>query len=308
MGEVGKTSIHIEPVKAGSEAHNLREKELDYVNKELTRLNEKVSYDTIANRLEQIKAKYTATTGQKMQNKATPIREGVIVVNDRIDILELQSLAFMIEERFGIRAFQIHLHADEGHRDLTTQEWKPNLHAHMVFDWTDKETGKSIKLNRQDMAEMQTLCASALHMDRGVSSDVKHLNAVQFKVAETEKNLNRLRVEEATIKPKENISKAVSKAAEKLTGLLGVTKNDKEKDALKSEIIALKEEIQTLGRKNEFENHILQTTIRELDKEKSWHKSLREKFESAKIEIQRLKNLYEPNINQNKNKQQRLEM
>lgn len=58
----------------------------------------------------------------------------------------------------------------------------------MIFDWTDGHTGKTIKLNQHDMAEMQTITAECLNMERGVSSDRKHLSAIQYKnQAESEK-------------------------------------------------------------------------------------------------------------------------
>ena len=37
---MGATSIHVQAVKPGSEIHNFREKELDYVRPELSHLNE----------------------------------------------------------------------------------------------------------------------------------------------------------------------------------------------------------------------------------------------------------------------------
>ena len=43
----------------------------------------------------------------------------------------------------------------------------------MIFDWTDGETGRTRKLNKQDMAEMQTILAECLGMERGISSDRK---------------------------------------------------------------------------------------------------------------------------------------
>ena len=58
----------------------------------------------------------------------------------------------------------------------------------MIFDWTDGETGRTRKLNKQDMAEMQTMLAECLGMERGISSDRKHLSAIQYKnMAEAEK-------------------------------------------------------------------------------------------------------------------------
>ena len=75
-----QTSIHVQPVKGGSEQHNKREKQLDYIRPELFHQNEYWENDTQAVRLETIKARYLKTTGQKMQAKATPIREAVVVI------------------------------------------------------------------------------------------------------------------------------------------------------------------------------------------------------------------------------------
>jgi hypothetical protein len=297
------TSINIQPVKAGSESHNLREKELDYVKKELTPLNESISHDTIANRLETINAKYIATVGQQMQKKANPIREGVIVIDKSTEMWQLEELAKAYENRFGMRAIQIHMHNDEGHMDLITQEWKPNYHAHMVFDWTDKNTGKSVKMNRQDMAEMQTLCAKHLGMERGVSSDVKHLNALQFKAQKAQEELAKvsalvdnketalelLKIENEKIKPKENVSKVISKTAEIALDFLGKTKNDKENDALKTEIIALKKENKTIGEKYDKECRSSSTYYFELRSEKEKVDSLKRKNNNLEGESKTLK-------------------
>ena len=77
---MGATSIHVQAVKPGSEIHNFREKELDYVRPELSHLNESWVADSISHRLESAKQRYLDTVGQKMQAKAAPIREGVIVI------------------------------------------------------------------------------------------------------------------------------------------------------------------------------------------------------------------------------------
>ena len=173
-----QTSIHVQPVKGGSEQHNKREKELDYVRKDLSHLNEYWEKNTQTDRLENIKSRYLQSTGQKMQAKATPIREAVVVIKSETTMEDLKRLSNAYRQRFGIDTFQIAIHKDEGY---PKGEWKPNLHAHLVFDWTNQETGKSLKLNRQDMVEMQTITAEVLHMDRGVSSDKQHLSAIQYK-------------------------------------------------------------------------------------------------------------------------------
>jgi hypothetical protein len=181
-----QTSINVQPAKGGSEQHNKREKELDYVRKDLSHLNQYWEIDTQANRLATIKELAKAKTGRTMQAKATPIREGVVVIQKSTTMEDLHRLADAYRDRLGIEVFQIAIHRDEGHKG--SKEWKSNLHAHLVFDWTDHNTGKSVKLNRQKMAEMQTITAEVLGMERGKSSEKKHLTAQQYKAAaETER-------------------------------------------------------------------------------------------------------------------------
>lgn len=175
------TSIHIKPCKIGSaEEHNHRLKALDYVRADLTKFNENWTDGiSLSQHLENIKRLTKEKTGRKMQAKATPIREGVIVVKETTTLADLKRFTQECEKRWGIRALQISNHKDEGH--MRDKEWKPNYHAHVIFDFTDRTTGKSIKLSRQDMAQMQTLLADTLQMERGKSSDLKHLDAIQYK-------------------------------------------------------------------------------------------------------------------------------
>lgn len=233
------TSINIQPVKGGSEQHNKREKYLDYIRSELSHLNESWEIDTISNRLETIKANYEKSTGQKMQKKATPIREGVVVIQKDTTMKQLQDFAKKAEERFGIKAIQIYTHKDEGH--VGSKEWKPNYHAHIVFDWT-QPNGKSCKLNRQDMAELQSILAKSLGMERGKSSDKQHLDSMQYKNEKEKEKNQELRKEAENIQAKKSVKEAVFKTSERFKDLLGITTNDREKEALRSENSKIKEE------------------------------------------------------------------
>ena len=176
---MAQTSIHFQAVKGGSEQHNKREKFLDYVFEELTYKNEYWEKDTQENRLEFCKQNAKEKTGRKMQAKATPIREAVVVIDEFTTMDDLKNLSDRFLERFGIDVFQIAIHKDEGY--INGKDKKLNLHAHLVVDWTDHNTGKSLKLDRNDMAEMQTITAEVLQMERGVSSERKHLSAMQYK-------------------------------------------------------------------------------------------------------------------------------
>ena len=166
---------------------------------------------------------------------------------------ELQQFAAVCKERFGIEAFQIHIHKDEGY--MNAKQWTPNLHAHVVFDWT-QPNGKSVRLSRDDMAELQTIASEALGMERGVSSDRKHLSAMQYKTEcakeqlqelsndissaldkhkDVQNQLLQLQKELRSIETKKNVQKLISKASEKFYGLIGKTVNDREKRYLKSQ-------------------------------------------------------------------------
>ena len=157
-----QTSINVQPVKGGSsEEHNKRKKKLDYVRKDLSHLNEYWECDTGQPPC-QHQSPVPIQDRQKMQAKATPIREGVVVIQESTTMADLHRLADAYRDRLGIEVFQIAIHRDEGYQK--SKDWKPNLHAHLVFDWTDHSTGKSVKLNRQKMAEMQTITAEVLGM------------------------------------------------------------------------------------------------------------------------------------------------
>ena len=179
---MAQASIHFEPVKGGSEEHNKRLKFLDYVHPERTRLNQYWETDTQAHRLEVITQNYLEhhPKRKKLHAKATPIREAVVNITEDTTKNDLVHLAERLRVRFGIEVFQFAIHRDEGYVN-SKDGMKLNLHAHLVADWTDHEKGESIKLSRQDMAKMQTICAEVLGMERGVSSDKKHLSAMQYK-------------------------------------------------------------------------------------------------------------------------------
>ena len=194
---MAKTSIHFVPVKSGSEIHNLREKELDYVIKELTPNNEhwvdpRYEGQTLADIRKEIADRYQTHVGQKMQAKAAPIREAVIVIKPDTTMADLQLLAKQLEKEFGIKCIQLHIHRDEGFSKDNPDPSKLNLHAHFVADWTHAN-GTSLRLTPQDTSRMQTIGSECLKMERGSSSNVKHLNAIQYKEKKALENISSLR-------------------------------------------------------------------------------------------------------------------
>lgn len=101
----------------------------------------------------------------------TPLREGVVVCKADTTMEQLKRFADLCQQRFGITVLQIHIHKDEGHctdpSDAST--WKPNYHAHIIWDWMNHDTGKSYKLDNEDISLMQDMAAEALEMNRDVS-------------------------------------------------------------------------------------------------------------------------------------------
>ena len=182
---MAQTSFNIQPCKVtASERHNKREKALSYVRSDLSHLNEwcdflnvhLVAYDA------QMRTLVKAKTGRKMQEKSRALYEGNAVIRPDTTIEDIKKLADAMHQRWGFHFVQLAIHKDEGswQKDGT---WKPNLHAHMVFDKIDHETGKTIKTTAKDTAEMQDMCARILGMERGQRGSKKeHLDALEYKV------------------------------------------------------------------------------------------------------------------------------
>ena len=186
-----KSSIHVKPVKSTSEKHNNREQDLYYVRKDLSHENSSVVVASIKETRANIEKAYKESRGQKLPKTATPIREAVLLIKKEHTANDLADLAGKLEDRFGIKTIQAYAHKDEGHYDKLTKEWKPNYHAHMVFQWTD-DKGKSIKLSRDDMSEMQTIVADHLKMERGVESTKYHIESKTFKAIKVEEDLKKV--------------------------------------------------------------------------------------------------------------------
>ena len=236
---MAKSCARFQPVKPGSEEHNRRLKKLDYIREELTKNNMSWSAQSVADRLEQIKQLVKEKTGRSLQSKATPIREAVVLLKRETTMEDLHRLRAAYKERFGIDVFQIDVHKDEGHFNKKGK-WMGNYHGHLTADFIDHRTGKSLKLTPQQMSELQDVTAEVLGMERGVSSDRKHLTALQYKVQVMQKQLEELRKEISSM----NLGKAVM---ERLMGIFNMSGKDKvitqerdEKELLKKELEALK--------------------------------------------------------------------
>ncbi len=152
----------------------------------------------------------------------SPIREGVLLIRPDTTLADVRKFGEECQRRWGITPLQIFLHKDEGHWlngqpeaedkecfQVGNRWFKPNYHAHIVFDWMNHETGKSRKLNDEDMATMQTLASDILLMERGQAKAVtgkEHLERNDFIIEKQKAELQRIeetkRHKEQTGKPR----------------------------------------------------------------------------------------------------------
>ena len=117
------------------------------------------------------------------------------IVEENTTMDDLKKFTDAVQESWGIRAIQIHIHRDEGHYEDSEEKtgWKPNYHAHIVWDWINPSTGKTYKLRKADMSKMQDILAEILKMQRGQKKSetgLEHLERNRFIMKKQEaKNL-----------------------------------------------------------------------------------------------------------------------
>ena len=209
MRNIGESRIYIVPeLSADNE---------QWINPDFGNSNLQTHYDNIKRMVKE-------KTGRAMQEKererkgkngkiikvagCSPIREGVLLIKPDTTLADVKKFGEECQRRWGITPLQIFLHKDEGHwlngqPDAEDKEsfqvgekwFKPNYHAHIVFDWMNHDTGKSQKLNDNDMMEMQTLASDILFMERGQSktiTDKEHLERNDFIIEKQKAELQRI--------------------------------------------------------------------------------------------------------------------
>jgi len=209
MRNIGESKIYIvSELSADNE---------QWVNPDFGNPNLQTHYDNIKRMVKE-------KTGRAMQEKererkgkngkiikvagCSPIREGVLLIKPDTTLADVKKFGEECQRRWAITPLQIFLHKDEGHwlngqPDAEDKEsfqvgekwFKPNYHAHIVFDWMNHDTGKSQKLNDNDMMEMQTLASDILFMERGQSktiTDKEHLERNDFIIEKQKAELQRI--------------------------------------------------------------------------------------------------------------------
>lgn len=256
-----KTGIHIKPCNIGeAEKHNRRDKSyLDgvrksgrtiYIFEDLTRLNQSQifkwgrDYDyskctiaqLFAHECELYKEKIgrapmlkdrirtdKKTGKQKTISGWSPIREGVIPIKADTQLSDFAKINNWLLSK-GIHTIRIDLHHDEGYQDEKGDR-KYNHHAHIIMDCLNHGSGKTCKLSKEDMEELQGVVADALGMERGEKKAVtgaKHLNPAEYRQQEAERMAKK-----AQIKTSEAVSRyntIINQLKEKETILDDLTK------------------------------------------------------------------------------------
>jgi hypothetical protein len=242
MRNIGESRIYVVP--------ELSTNNEQWINPDFSTPELRTHYDNIK---QMVKEK----TGRAMQEKererkgkngkiikvagCSPIREGVLLIRPDTTLADVHKFGEECQRRWGITPLQIFLHKDEGHWlngqpeaedkesfQIEGRWFKPNYHAHIVFDWMNHETGKSRKLNDEDMATMQTLASNILLMERGQAKAVtgkEHLERNDFIIKKQKAELQRI---EETKRHKEQ---QVSLAEQELKQVKAEIRTDKLKSA-----------------------------------------------------------------------------
>lgn len=209
MRNIGESKIYIVPeLSADNE---------QWINPDFGNPNLQTHYDNIKRIVKE-------KTGRAMQEKererkgkngkiikvagCSPIREGVLLIKPNTTLADVRKFGEECKQRWGITPLQIFLHKDEGHWlsgqpeaedresfQIGGKWFKPNYHAHIVFDWMNHDTGKSCKLNDEDMTEMQSLASYILLMERGQSkteTGKEHLERNDFIIKKQKAELQRI--------------------------------------------------------------------------------------------------------------------
>ena len=211
---VHTSSIHCQPIKVSSGQHNLRQKQLNHVDRRYSTENASWRTRSVPAAIRESQERYTRndTLHRKPHPKAVFVREAVVVLEERHSLNALKSVGKALEREFGMKVFQVHLHRDEGKGEAVFREGptgavqvgktiKPearNFHGHILVKWVNQQ-GKTLRLQRHHMRKMRTVVAQELGMQRGKEgSKAVRLEALEYsekkareRLAQVSKSLKR---------------------------------------------------------------------------------------------------------------------
>lgn len=289
--ERGMTSVHMKTIPASSMSHagnhhnpELRQR-LYYVHHDRTQYNERWDREvkasgkpkTLTNYFTAIKNNVKHKTQRSMQKRAmdVAIQDALVNIDEYTTMDDLKRFARAMEKEFGFTCIQIHIHRDEGYmgKKKNGQQGKLNLHAHVIFETVNRETGKTWKPEKNRGSRMQDIAAETLGMKRGVPKEItkkKGLNIIEYKEQQALNNL-------------EEINKDLQKAQKELQEAKDAYEvGNKVNNNLKAEISKKNQEIKDLSIKYTQKIQNQEEQLKQ-DKRKALEK-VKEDFEKEKTE------------------------
>lgn len=146
------------------------------------------------------------TGKKKTRSGCSAIREGCPPIKPDTRIEDFEPFIRWLEG-YGITVISIDLHHDEGHPDPETDDLLPNHHAHIIVDWLNHETGKTVKIDNEVCKQMQTVLAESLGMERGTPKEdtgIEGLSAIEYKEKMASAHVKRLKQEQQELESRKS--------------------------------------------------------------------------------------------------------
>ena len=146
------------------------------------------------------------TGKKKTRSGCSAIREGCPPIKPDTRIDDFAPFVRWLEG-YGITVISIDLHHDEGHPDPETDDLLPNHHAHIIVDWLNHETGKTVKIDNEVCKQMQTVLAESLGMERGTPKEdtgIEGLSAIEYKEKMASAHVKKLKQEQQELESRKS--------------------------------------------------------------------------------------------------------
>ena len=146
------------------------------------------------------------TGKKKTRSGCSAIREGCPPIKPDTRIEDFAPFVRWLEG-YGITVISIDLHHDEGHPDPETDDLLPNHHAHIIVDWLNHETGKTVKIDNEVCKQMQTVLAESLGMERGTPKEdtgIEGLSAIEYKEKMASAHVKKLKQEQQELESRKS--------------------------------------------------------------------------------------------------------
>ena len=316
MAKKGATSSHTLEAKSGALRHNRREVELSNVKPELSHLNESWESPIIMPKeqggegktIDKLKheraAHYFMMNGRSApgygpKGKSVPpdrrtafIRESCVVIKSDTTLADVRRFADSVCSAFGVKCLGIWIHKDEGYlrsehieEDGVTKDtkeedkWKPNLHAHVLFDWYLPDQGRVARTTKDLYSTMQDMAAVALGMERGEPSERRHVASKDYAIEMANKRITKLKEIEALADTAIN-----DKNREIDQQDVTLESKKKEVNTLNNLILKIQQQINTLNSELDDLKEKKTTNERSIKAQQTQLKTLIDKLKNAKDE------------------------